>query len=223
MCKELNFSLLLPSPPGKGQCGSRPLHCSDLAYLHAETLLAAAERFIWGGLCGLQKSNSSFTQLSSVPMFKPGFKSLPTSLQVNKVHVILGPALEGIRLVCPRPHCSPVASPMLCVQCSSPCRCSQGAASPRRCLWQSMRSQKPWSNCAANPGGTPRCHWYLQAAESLTSGDDRMPLSAVEMFRDPSEGRCCQLSSCSAPEDSSSSLGGEQMSLVLKLIMDSGE
>lgn len=69
------------------------------------------------------------------------------------------------------------------------------------------------------------CAWREQ---SLTSGDEGLPLSAVEMLRDPSKGRCSWLRSCSpAPGLRTPSAlqegAGEQMSLVLKLIIDSGE
>lgn len=59
-------------------------------------------------------------------------------------------------------------------------------------------------------------------------GDEGLPLSAVETFRDPSKRRCCQLSprAAAAGSKTPSALregSGEQMSLLLKLIIDSGE
>lgn len=75
---------------------------------------------------------------------------------------------------------------------------------------------------------TPQCHLYLEGAKPLTSGDEGLPLSAVETFRDPSERRRRRLDPCSPDPGlkTPSALwegSGEQMFLVLKLIIDSSE
>lgn len=69
---------------------------------------------------------------------------------------------------------------------------------------------------------TPRCRLYLEGVKPLACGDEGPPLSALETLRDPCGSRRRRLDPRSPdPGLKTPPALGEQMSLVLKLIMDS--